>query len=157
MDIVPAAVLMLRALPAVVAVVGVDNFGDPLIVQDNAPDRAEFTSQVCLVVQHNGYEAGNDHNTYQQVRLLIEFWSDPHRDAGGLLESPSVGRDRMVAAYQIVDRALHRPQGGQQWWGGQPGGVLTTDCTRRAGLTPYQVPGSDGLWRGTCTYAVGLG
>jgi hypothetical protein len=36
------------------------------------------------------------------------------------------------------------------------GDVATTDSTRLSGLTPYQVPGSDGLWRGTAYYAVGL-
>lgn len=157
MDIVPATVLWLRADPAVTATTGRDPDGAPLIVQDSAPARAEFTSQVCLVVQHGGFEAGNDYNTYQQVRITIEFWSDPRRDPDGMLEEPSAGRDRMAEAYTAVDRRLHRPQGGQQWWGGRPGGVLTTDCARRAGLNPYLVPGSDGLWRGTAVYAVGLG
>lgn len=156
MDIVAAATLWLRADPAVCATVGVDSAGDPLIVQDSAPDRAEFTNRVCLVVQHAGFEAGNDHNTYQQARVMIEFWSDPHRGPGGLLESVAAGRDRMVTAYQAVDRRLHRPQGGEQRWG-DPAGVLTVDCARRAGLLPYLVPGSDGLWRGTAAYAVGLG
>lgn len=152
-DVVAGAVRWLRADPAVTAHVGADADGQPLIVQDSAPERAEFAQRTALVVSLAGYEAGNDHNTYQQARLLVEFWADPHRDADGFLEAPSAGRERMLEAYAAVDRRLHRPQGGEQDWGG----VRTTDCARRAGLTPYLVPGSDGLWRGTAYYAVGLG
>lgn len=151
-DVVAGCVRWLRADPNVVAAVGADVDGAPLIVQDEAPDRAEFTQQVCLVVAHAGPAGGNDHNTYQQVRLLIEFWSDP-RSVNGDLEAPSDGRQRMVDAYTAVDRRLHRPQGGLQMWGS----VRTIDATRLAGLTPYLVPGTGGLWRGTAFYAVGLG
>ncbi len=156
MDVVPACVLWLRTDPHVTRLVGKDADGAPLVVQDSAPERDEFPQQVCIVVQLAGFEGGNDHNTYQQARLLIEFWADPERDPDGFLEAPSAGRERMTAAYTAVDRRLHRPQGGEQYWGG-PGGLRTTDCLRRTGLAPYLVPGSDGLWRGTAIYAAGLG
>jgi hypothetical protein len=151
-DVVAGCVRWLKADPAVAGSVAADAGGRPLIVQDSAPDRAEFTGAVCIVVAYQGPAAGNDHNTYEQVRLLIEFWSDAQRDADGNLEAPSAGRERMVSVYQAVDRRLHRPQGGVQQWGA----IVTTDATRLAGLTPYLVPGSDGLWRGTAFYDVGL-
>lgn len=153
-DVVAGCVRWLRADDVLGDLLGADPGGSPLIVQDNAPTRAEFAQHVCLVLSHAGPAAGNDHNTYEQVRLQVEFWSDPRRDTGGTVdEAPAGARQRMVRAYWAADRALHRPQGGVQWWGS----VLTTDSTRLSGLNPYQVPGSDGLWRGTAFYAVGLG
>ncbi len=152
MDLVAGCAVHLLAQPDVIARVGTDPQGIPLIVQDNAPPRADYAQSLAVVVQHAGPAAGNAHNTYEQVRLLIEFWADPVRDDDGYLLEPAEARQRMVRAYWAVDRHLHRPQGGAQWWGG----VKTTDSTRLAGVTPYQIPGSDGLWRGTAYYAVGL-
>lgn len=152
-DVIAGAVRHLRADPAVVAAVGADQWGHPLIVQDTPPARTEFDQQVCLVLSYAGSAGGNLNNTYEQVRVQAEFWVDPMRDAGGNLLAPSEARQRMVTAYHAADRALHRPQGGTQRWGA----VLTVDAARLTGLTPYQVPGSDGLWRGTAIYAVGLG
>jgi hypothetical protein len=152
-DVIAGAVRWLRAHPAATAHLGVDAFGDPLIVQDQPPPRADFAQQAVLVLSNLGVEGGgNDHNTFQQIRLQTEYWVDPVRDDGGNLTAPSDARQRMTAAYSAVDRLLHRPQGGAQQWGA----ITTTDCIRRAGLAPYQVPGSDGLWRGTAIYAVGL-
>jgi hypothetical protein len=152
-DVIAGCARWLRADPQLTARVAADSDGFPLIVQDQAPDRAEFRQGVCLVVSHAGPAAGNQHNTYEQVRIQVEFWSDPRRDTGGQVnEAPAGARQRMVWAYWAVDRRLHRPQGGAQRWGS----VLTTDATRLSGVTPYLVPGSDGLWRGTAFYAVGL-
>lgn len=152
MDVIAGAVLILRADPAVRAAVGTDASGNPLIVQDTAPLLAEFTQQVCVVVSHAGPAAGSDLTDFEQVRLQVEFWCDPIRDTAGNAEPSPAGRQRLTAAYQAVDRRLHRPQGGGQWWAG----VYTVDATRLAGLTPYLVPGADGLWRGTALYAIGL-
>lgn len=153
-DVVTAATVWLRADPTLAGVVAADVDGQPLIVQDNAPDRAEFAQGVTVVVSHAGYEAGNDHNTWQAARIQLEFWSDPARDGGGQVdEAPAGARQRLVRAYWAADRRLHRPQGGALWWGP----VRTTDCLRRTGVNPYQVPGADGLWRGTAIYAAGLG
>lgn len=151
-DVVAGCVRWLKADPAVVATVAADAGAEPLIVQDSAPDRDEFAGAVAIVVSHAGPASGGA-GTFEQVRLQVEFWSDPQRDPDGNLEAPDVGRRRMVDAYHAVDRRLHRPQGGVQQWGA----VTTTDATRLAGLTPYLVPGSDGLWRGTAFYGVGLG
>lgn len=153
-DVVAGCTRWLRADAALAALLAADpTAGGPLIVQDEAPERTEFREAVCLVVSHAGPEAGNDHNTYEQVRVQIEFWSDPLRDPGGVVaEAPAGARNRMVRAYWALDRSMHRPQGGTQWWGS----VLTSDSIRRVGLRPYQVPGSDGLWRGTAFYAVGI-
>lgn len=148
-DLVAGCVRRLRADPALTAAVGADSGGAPLIVQDQAPDRAEFTSTVCVVVSHGGYAAGNS-GSFQSVRLQLEFWSDPARDSGGLVdEAPAGARQRMVAAYLAADRLLHRVGGGEQQWGAE----LTVDSERMSGLVPYLVPGSDGLWRGTAFYA----
>lgn len=151
-DVVAGCVAHLRALPTVTAVVGSAADGSPLIAQDQAPERDELTGQVAVVIAYAGPAAGNDHNTYAQVRLLVELWADPIRDDGGYAIEPSQARRAMVTAWQVIDRALHRPQGGAQRWGA----LTTIDCTRLAGLTPYVVPDADGLWRGTAFYAVGL-
>jgi hypothetical protein len=153
MDVIAGAVLILRADPAVRAAVGTDASGNPLIVQDTAPLLTEFTQRVCVVVSHAGPAAASDLTDFDQVRVQVEFWCDPIRDANGdPADPPSAGRQRMVTAYQAVDRRLHRPQGGGQWWAG----VYTVDATRLAGLTPYLVPATDGLWRGTAFYAIGI-
>jgi hypothetical protein len=153
-DVISGCARWLRADAELAALVGTDPLGAPMIVQDNAPARADFAQSVCLVISHAGPAAGNEHNTYEQVRIQVEFWSDALRDAAGDVdEAPSGARQRMVRAYWALDRRLHRPQGGTQMWGS----VCTTDCTRLSGLNPYQVPGADGLWRGTAFYAVGLG
>ncbi len=152
-DVVAGCATYLLGLPDVLQAVGVGADGTPLIVQDTAPGREELAGAVAVVFSYAGPAAGNAHNTYEQVRLLIELWSDPLRDAGGYVLEPAQGRRAMVAAWHTVDRALHRPQGGTQRWGT----VLTVDCTRLAGLAPYPVPDGDGLWRGTSFYAVGLG
>jgi hypothetical protein len=150
-DAVSGCVQHLLGLPDVAVTLGADPGGFPLVVQDAAPEREVFPGTVALVAAHGGNMGGNDHNTQERVRLLLEFWSDPPREGGYVIE-PSAGRRAMVAAYTAVDRAMHRPLGGQQRWGA----LMTTDCVRLAGLTPYQVPNADGLWRGTAFYAVGL-
>lgn len=153
-DVISGCALWLRADPDTAARLAVDVDGQPLIVQDNAPDRAEFAQGVAAVVSHAGFEAPIEHNTWQCARVQVEFWSDPLRDGfGNVDEAPAGARKRMLRAYWALDRRLHRPQGGEQYWGD----VRTTDCQRRAGVNPYQVPGADGLWRGVAMYAVGLG
>lgn len=153
MDVVAGCALWLRADRLLCALLAEGYDGQPLIVQDQAPERNEFAQGVCVVVSHAGPAAGNDHNTYQQVRLQIELWSDPARDTFGQVdEAPAGARQRMVHAWWALDRRLHRPQGGEQMWGD----VRTFDATRLSGVTPYLVPGADGLWRGTAFYAVGL-
>lgn len=151
-DLVAACVMHLRAHQTVTGLIAVDADGDPLIVQDEAPARSEFAEGLAIVVSHAGTEsAGVRGGTFEATRLQLEFWADPRRDDDDNVEAPSEPRARMVAAYRAVDRIMHRPQGGTQDWGG----VTTIDCERRAGINPYQVPGTGGLWRGTALYAVG--
>lgn len=153
-DVVSGAVQWLRADSAVTALLATGMDGLPLVVQDNAPDRAEYAQAVCAVITHAGPEASAEGSTWEWVRLQVEFWSDPLRDAHDVVdEAPAGARKRMTRAAFAVDRRLNRPGNDSQWWGD----LRTIGCARRSGLNPYLVPGGDGLWRGTAMYAVALG
>src|SRR6185369_10960622 len=101
-DIVAGCVRWLRSDVFIAAIVAADDGGAPLIVADVVPERAEFAGGVCIVVSYVGPAAGNDHNTYEQVRLQVEMWSDSGRDAQGMLQAPAAGRQRLVAVYHAV-------------------------------------------------------
>lgn len=149
-DLLAGCVRFLREQADVLALVGIDDNGDPLIVQDIAPAREEWPAQTIIVVSYLGTEGSSERGTFEQWRIQLEFWVAPYVDGDGSVQSPTEARQRLVACYKAADRAMHRTLGGPQNWGA----VRTIDSTRRAGLRPYQVPGSEGLWRGTAIYAV---
>lgn len=151
-DVVAAAAGHLLAQPAVVARVGRWSSGEPLIEQDTAPPREEMVSAAAVVLVHAGPVATAGEHTDYAVRLQVELWVDPQRDAGGSVTEPGEARRRLFACWQAVDRVLHRPGAGVQRWGD----VRVQYCERSAGLTSYQVPNADGLWRGTAFYTVGV-
>lgn len=149
-DVVSGCVQWLRADPTLGAWFANPADPDDPFISDDLPDLGQLVDGQALVITWIGPAGGSDYHTYDQVRLQAELWAVP--PAGG---DPELGlcRRRLFACAQALDAVLHRPQGGAVWWGE----VRTTDCLRLASVQPYEVPQSDGRWRGFAVYAVGLG
>lgn len=155
-DVVAATAKHLRNTPVVRRVVGA--YGDPpsaLIVQDAAPERADFTGATAAVIALAPATGGGqiDSDGEHTWRVMLELWADPIRDASGMAPEPAETRRRLVNAYMVIDQQLHRPRAFTAQWGD----LRITGCRRLVELTAYLVPGSGGLWRGTAFYAVSTG
>ncbi len=153
-DLVQGAVINLLLQPSVVAVLGATPAGSPWLFQHALYVAVEGTSSTAAVIRRAGGWAGaNEHNTMSFPRLSLELYCDPQRDSGKNITDPGEVWRRIDAAYQAFDRVLHRPQGGEQWWGE----IRTSSCSRLAEPTMYAVPDGNGLLRAQVFYAVEQG
>lgn len=85
-------------------------------------------STVCVLTNTTGWTTPNLHNTLRFPRLGVEIYVDPIRDPDNNSIDPDEATRRAHAAYKVLDRHLHRPQSGEQWWGS----VRTIACERLA-------------------------
>lgn len=150
-DIVQGAVKWLQDFPDVRAVLGSSADGSPWLFQHRLWVVMEGTqSTAAAIIDAGGWGAPNPHNTMRFPRLSLEISADPIRDAGNNIIDPGEVSRRIKKAYKAIDARLHRPQGGEQWWGQ----IRTTGCTRLIEPSVYPVPDGGGLLRLTTTYAV---
>lgn len=149
-DLVQGAVKYLLAQPSVLAVLGTTDAGTPRLFQYELFGVMEGTGSTAAVIgRGGGWDGGNEHNTTRFPRLTLELWADPMRD----VTKPGEVWRRIDAALDAFDRVLHRPQGGEQWWGT----VRTISCVRGSEPLVYPVPDGDGLLRGIAYYFVEQG
>lgn len=149
-DIVQGAVKWLQNFPDVRAVLGGTD-SSPWLFQHQLWVVAEGTqSTAAVIIDAGGWGGPNPHNTMRFPRLSLEISADPIRDAGNNIIDPGEVNRRIKHAYRVIDAHLHRPQGGEQWWGQ----IRTIGCTRLIEPSVYPVPAGGGLLRLTATYAV---
>lgn len=154
-DIVQGAVKWLTTFDDVKAVLGAYDDDTPYLYQNKLWSRVEITQSTAAVIrQAGGWAGANITNTMRFPRLVLEIWADPLRDSMGNITEPGETYRRIRDAYNVLDKRLHRPQGGDQMWGS----VRTISCVR---LTepdePFPIPDGDGLLRLTAFYAVEQG
>lgn len=142
-DIVQGAVKYLEDLADVRQVLGRYPFADePYLFQHRWWVNLEGTSSTGLrVFNDGGWATPNLHNTMRFTRLGIELRVDPQRDGAKNPVDPDEAHRRIDRAYRVVDRRLHRPQGGAQWWGSR----ITMSCTRLAEPIIVAVNEGDGM------------
>jgi hypothetical protein len=153
-DLVQGAVKYLLEQETVLAVVGSTADDVPWLFQHRLYVAVEGSSSTAAVIAYGGgWAGGNEHNTLRFPRLSLELWVDPRRDDDRNSIEPGEVYRRMNVAFTAFDRVLHRPQGGEQWWGT----VRTISCIRSAEPIPYEVPDGDGLLRLQTFYAIEQG
>ena len=153
-DFVQGATKHLLAQPTLLAALGRTPGGTPMLFQHQLYAPVEGTSASALVVSSGGsWAAANTYNTVRFPRLHIEMYCDPKRDMGRNTVDPGEVYRRVDSLFGILDRILHRPQGGTQMWGT----VRTISCVRAVEPRPYRVPDGDGLMRAEIFYSVEMG
>lgn len=159
-DLVDAACAYLRLQPGVYNVLGSDNDWDVWLFQDTLMTRVESSQKTaCVVRQDGGWTQPNMHNTARFPRLVVEFYGDPDRDAGNNTSEPLSAKDKILAAFNVIDRFLHFTTMRDQWWPeyGTNGAMRVLNSSRASELQFFPVPDGDGLMRGSVTYNVGVG
>lgn len=139
-DIVTGASAYLRDQPDVLAVLGhYPGTSTPWLFQHRLWVKVENSqSTACVLSRNTGWTGPNLHNTLRFPRLGVDIWVDPLRDESNNVIDPDEAVRRITNAYQVIDRHLHRPQSGEQWWGE----IRTITCTRLA--EPIILPDPDG-------------
>lgn len=154
-DVVQGCVKFLLAQARVRAVLGTDDgTTEPWLFQHKMWTDVEGTSSTaCLIGRDGGWAAPNLYNTMRFPRITLEVWADPQRDMHRNVTDPGEVWRRIEHTYEVIDEHLHRPMGGQQYWGT----LRVIDCVRSTEPTIYEVPDGDGLLRLLTSYAVTLG
>jgi hypothetical protein len=153
-DILVAAQRHLVGSSSLLALLGSSSDFGPYVFREFQFVDVEGTGEACLVVTSPGpWGAANAHNTARFPTLGIEIYSDVPRDA--YRESGyATSRDLVEAIYQIADRLLHYPQGGEIAWST----LRIVSSIRNAGDVQIEaIPQKDGMSRGVCRYEVMLG
>ncbi len=153
-DLVQGITKHLLAQPALVNALGRTPGGSPMLFQHQLYTPVEGTSASAIVLSSAGaWATANTYNTVRFPRLLIEMYCDPKRDMGRNTVDPGEVYRRVDSLFGILDRILHRPQGGTQYWGT----VRTISCVRSGEPRPYRVPDGDGLMRAELYYSIEMG
>lgn len=153
-DVVAGCVRYLSPIARVREVLGAFDDGTPWIFQRSLHVTIEGSQSAGLVISYRGgWGAPNQHNTLEFPRLGLELWVDPLRDAlNNTVETAETER-RAAAILRVIDRVLHRPQGGDQFWGT----VRTVGCLRLGEPNFYSVPDGDGVVRAEVFYGAMIG
>ncbi len=153
-DIVQGATKRLLDIDDVVAVLGTTDSGTPWLFQHFCYATVEGSSSTAAVLGYGGgWTGGNEHNTLKFPRLSLVLYADPLRDSNKNITEPGEVYRRIMAAYTVIDRYLHRPQGGVEMWGD----IRTLSCVRSAEPNLYPVPSGEGVLRAQTFYAVEQG
>jgi len=157
MEMLVAARRELMRTPAVLAEVGSDDRFSAWIFRWRMYVDIEGTGQTAIVLREDGgWASPNQHNTARFPRLGVEIYADVPRTPR-LNPARATAQDRAKAAFNVIDRIFHVPQGGQIRWGNEEGTLRIVSSLR---LTEPQVSApseGDGLARLLTSYAVTLG
>lgn len=116
-DFSKEATRFLISQPSVLAKVSSFPDGAPYIFHRKVGDNIEKADKTAVVVMDGGYFGDPvPYHTTRFKRLRLEFWAGPLRDARGLPVNGSEGADRLDAAFNAVDKVLHRVDPGVQEW-----------------------------------------
>src|SRR4029079_3341462 len=106
----------------------------PFIFQNTLLKTVDGSQSNAIVVAYSGDWAAPGRSGFEAVRMLVEIFCDPLRDATG---NATVGdpepRLRLNKIYRAVDYILNRPMG-EVWMGD----VLTIDHTRLGSMAINQ-------------------
>lgn len=150
-DIVAGCVKYLQTFPDLIALLGHFPDGKPYLFQHTLLDNIEGTQAVAAVIANaGGWGGANLHNTMQFPRLSLELTVDPLRNSAGGVRNPGETVRRATAVWRVFDSYLHRPQGGEQWWGS----LRTIACTRGADPALYPIGDGQGMVRLQVFYQV---
>ncbi len=153
-DLVQGAAKHPLAITDVVAVLGTTDSGTPWLFQHYCYATVEGTSSTAAVLGYGGgWSGGNEHNTLNFPRLSLVLYADPLRDVNKNITEPGEVYRRIMNAFMVIDRHLHRPQGGVQMWGD----IRTLSCVRTAEPNLYPVPSGEGVLRAQTFYAIEQG
>jgi len=151
-DLVRGCVKWLSGFADVLAVLGQKPYThSPYLFQRQLWVNMENSqTTACVISRSGGWAAPNVHNTMRFPRLLVEITVDPLRDEGYNVVDPEEADLRLQNAYTTIDRHLHRPQGGDVFWGT----VRTIAVARVAEPVMFAVPDGNGMQRLQVFYAV---
>lgn len=160
-DLATAAHREIRKLTSTLLAAGLqdatDDWPEPWIFKGDARRQVQGSGKASIVVSSPSPWAGATRgHTTRFPRLQIEVYSDRERTTDG---APAL-RDAEAQAediWLIVDRVLHRVDGGGFLWGSADGTLRITSSTRADGdrsISP--VPDTDGVVRLLCVYDVEL-
>lgn len=152
-DIVQGAVKWLEQFPDVLDVLGsfTEDPTVPYLFQHKLYQVMEGSQSTAAVVLNGGGWAGpNTHNSMRFPRIILELTVDPLRAADQNVIDPGEAYRRINRAYEVIDRRLHRPQGGQQQWGD----IRTIGCSRQGEPTIFPISQADGALRLQVFYGV---
>lgn len=117
----------------------------------------EGTQSAALVLRYVGQaQAPNLSNTSLFVKVMVEVWVDPSRDAdGNPTDIGSVAAtDKALQIWQVLDTDLHRVGGSLQTWGS----AVTLSSKRLAAIGEVRkVEEADGLVAGESIYTIEVG
>jgi hypothetical protein len=138
---------------ALTDLLGKDDVWDTWIFQDRLYAAIERSGAVAVVLEARGaWTSPNMHNTMRFPRLWVGYYADPSRDAAGNVTEYDAA-DKIEAVHALVDRHLHRPQGGEVMWGA----LRVIDAHRMGEPDYFPVKDGDGMTRAEVTYGVTLG
>lgn len=150
-DLVQGVVTYLLGKSDIGDVLGSYPDGTPYLFQHRLWTEMENSQSTAAVLMRDGGWTGpNQHNSLHFPRLTMDIWADPLRDAGNNVTDPGEVYRRINRAFKVIDRHLHRPQGGEQWWGE----IRSIACIRMTEPSIYPVPDGDGLLRLVTSYGV---
>lgn len=149
-DLLSGCAKYLLSIPEVVALVGSNSDG-PFIWQETPLVNMEQQAETAIVVlPPTSWGASDDAHTQQHLRIGLEFWSGPIRDALGNVIEPAETRRRMNKVFREVDRFVHRPDTKEVYWGT----VRTYWVERIGNINPYTVGDAKELVIGQVFYGV---
>lgn len=153
-DLVTGCIKFLSAKPDIIAALGTNSDGSPMLFGYNNWAEMEGTQSTCAILSNEGgWASPNIHNTLRFPRLELNIWADPIRDPINNLKNPHEVMLRIEAVFELFDRYLHRVAGETQMWGQ----IRTVACVRLTDPISYRVPDGDGLVRLMANYAVTQG
>lgn len=149
-DLLSGCTKYLLSIPEIVALVGSDDNG-PFIWQENPLANMEQQAETGIVVlPPTAWGASDDAHTQQHLRIGLEFWTGPFRDALGHVVEAAETRRRMNSVFKKVDRYMHRPNPSTVYWGS----VRTYWVERIGNINPYSVGDAKELVIGQVFYGV---
>lgn len=152
-DLLSGCVKYLLSIPEIVSLVGSDGpkAAGPFIWQEAPLENMEQQAETAIVVMPpTSWGASDDAHTQQHLRIGLEFWTGPIRDALGNVIEPAETRRRMNAVYREVDRFMHRPDTKTVYWGT----VRTYWVERIGNINRYSVGDAKELVIGQVFYGV---
>ncbi len=159
-DIVKAARRFIAQQDGIASVLSSDAHWDLYLFQERLMVRIESSQNIaCVLLQKGNWTSPNNHNTLKFPRLIVEFWADPDRDSRSNVTLPLSAKDKILAAYEFLDKYLHRVAGGDLWWPDQDdsGAVRVISSKRSDELSFYEVPDGDGMMRAQVIYNIVMG
>ena len=159
-DVASGAVTYISTLTDVTALIGafpsndqvVANRGIPWVFKDDILVRMEGTSQAAIVCRWGGPASGSARslNTERYMRLLVDIYVDPLRDANRNIAESSGGTVlRGNQLFSVLNGHLHRRSPDRQVWGD----LVTTSCDLLTEPSPWaKTPDGDMLLMTTATY-----